>query len=88
MRVKIKLVLKDGDSLRLDIAESGHNVKTFSEKIGVDYNYLIQIANKNICPGPLVAKKIANGLGKKIEDYFSATHDCYSNQKLTGTESN
>ena len=89
MKIKIEMLLKDGEKLREDIVISGHNLKSFSRKIGISHNYLVQIANKDKNPGPVTAKKICDGLNKQIGEYFFVRSKCCSTSKAgtaTGTE--
>nr|WP_237497115.1 helix-turn-helix transcriptional regulator [Lysinibacillus sp. HST-98] len=65
-----KLLLKNGDELRSHIALKGHSLKSFSNLLGVNNNYLSAILKKRRHPSPMLAKKISNELDSKIEDFF------------------
>lgn len=76
MGIKVTVTLKDGSKLLEDIARTGCTQSKFAERIGISQPYLNQIINQEKNPGPAIAKKITDGLGKKLEDYFFIQTGC------------
>lgn len=62
--------LKDRKKVKILIAGAGKSLRDFSLETGVSHSYLSQILNGFKSPSPKVAKKIANGLGGSINDFF------------------
>lgn len=67
----IKFELIDSDKIKREIAIKGYSYRSFSRKIGISHSYLSQILNRKKMPSAPVAKKISEGLGINIEDFFS-----------------
>lgn len=68
-----KFDLKDNLDTKLQIALRGETIRSFSRSIGVSHAFLSQILNERRKPSPIVANKIAKGLGKEMEEIFLVT---------------
>lgn len=66
----ITFELKNLNDTKLLIALQGFTIRGFSKEIGVSHSFLSHILNGKRKPSPVVAKKIADGLNKKVEDIF------------------
>ena len=66
----INVRAKDPIKIRIMIGKQGKSLKRFSSSIGISDPYLSQILNNKRNPSPVVADKIARGLGKEVEDIF------------------
>lgn len=66
----LKITVKDRPELGLEVAKQGYSIRAFSKKIGVSPSFLSQIINGNSNPSPVVAKKIADGLGYETTKFF------------------
>lgn len=62
--------IKNSQEVKLLIALRGLNLRRFAQEIGISHSFLSQIINGKRNPSAVVAKKIAVGLGKEIEDIF------------------
>lgn len=62
--------LKDRKKVKVLIATAGKSLRSFSLEVGISHSYLSQILNGFKSPSPKVAKKIADGLGRSINDFF------------------
>ena len=69
-RVKMKIVIKNTESVRKDILKQGMNMRQFAEKINVTQHYWSNIMNGKRYPSAAVAKRIADELGKPIQEVF------------------
>lgn len=67
----ISCILKNAETVTILIARTGMSLRSFSNKVGISQSYLSQILKGNYNPSSVVAYKIANGLGKEIEDIFT-----------------
>lgn len=68
--MKRVLVLKDTNHLVNSIIFSGHSLTSFAKRAGVSADTMYNIIRKHQSPRPKTAKKIADGLGKKVNDIF------------------
>ena len=66
----MKIILKDTETVRKDILKQGMNMRQFAEKINVTRNYWSNIMNRKRFPSAQVAKRIADELGKSIQEVF------------------
>lgn len=77
----VKCILRNEVTTRLMIAEKMGSLKNFANEIGISQTYLTQILKCDRNPSPTIAHKIANGLGKKIEDIFLVKNVANDNLK-------
>ena len=66
----MKIVIKNTESVRKDILKRGMNMRQFSERINVTQHYWSNIMNRKRFPSAQVAKRIADELGKPIQEVF------------------
>ena len=66
----IKITVKNVEKIRYEIAKKGYSLRAFAKEINVSHSYLSQVINSKYSPSPIVAKKIAKGLNREIEDFF------------------
>jgi putative transcriptional regulator len=66
----IEIRVKDEVKTKMMIAESGNSLRSFSKHIGISHPYLCQVLNHHRNVSPITAKRISDGLGKKIDDIF------------------
>ena len=66
----MKIVIKDTEIVRRDILKRGMNMRQFAEKINVTQHYWSNIMNRKRFPSAAVAKRIADELGKTIQEVF------------------
>ena len=66
----MKIVIKDTETVRKDILKRGMNMRQFAERINVTQNYWSNIMNGKRYPSPAVAKRIADEIGKPIQEVF------------------
>ena len=66
----MKIVIKDTETVRKDVLKSGMNMRQFAERINVTQHYWSNIMNGKRYPSPAVAKRIADELGKTIQEVF------------------
>ena len=66
----MKIVIKNTESVRKDILKQGMNMRQFAEKINVTQHYWSYIMNRKRFPSAQVAKRIADELGKPIQEVF------------------
>ena len=66
----MKIVIKDTETVRRDILKRGMNMRQFAEKINVTQHYWSNIMNRKRFPSAAVAKRIADELGKTIQEVF------------------
>lgn len=64
--------LKNPSEVKEAIALLGYSQNKFANEIGVTSGYVSQVLNEERYPSPVVAFKIANGIGKKVDDIFFA----------------
>ena len=66
----MKIVIKDTETVRKDILKRGMNMRQFSERINVTQHYWSNIMNGKRYPSAAVAKRIADEIGKPIQEVF------------------
>ena len=66
----MKIVIKNAESVRKDILKRGMNMRQFSERINITQHYWSNIMNGKRYPSAAVAKRIADELGKTIQEVF------------------
>ena len=66
----MKIVIKDTESVRREILKRGMNMRQFAERINVTQHYWSNIMNRKRFPSAAVAKRIADELGKTIQEVF------------------
>ena len=66
----MKIVIKNTESVRKDILKRGMNMRQFAEAINVTQHYWSNIMNRKRFPSAQVAKRIADELGKTIQEVF------------------
>ena len=66
----MKIVIKDTESVRRDILKRGMNMRQFAERINITQHYWSNIMNGKRYPSASVAKRIADELGKTIQEVF------------------
>ena len=66
----MKIVIKNTESVRKDILKRGMNMRQFSERINVTQHYWSNIMNRKRFPSAAVAKRIADEIGKPIQEVF------------------
>ena len=66
----MKIVIKDTESVRREILKRGMNMRQFSERINVTQHYWSNIMNRKRFPSAAVAKRIADEIGKPIQEVF------------------
>lgn len=72
---KVRVTLKDRLELRLLIAMKGFSLRGFSREIGISQGYLSQILKGSKNPSPVIAFKVASGLGKEVSEIFFIHND-------------
>lgn len=70
LRMRMRLI--DPDNVKEEIALKGFSQNGFSRQINVTSSYLSKVLNQEVCPSPVVAKKISDGINVKISDIFFA----------------
>lgn len=78
--------LKDPIYVRSQIALKGYSERGFAIAIKVTSGYLSRVLNGIQDPSPVVAKKIADGIGKKISDIFFTVDGRKSDTELPKQE--
>ena len=66
----MKIVIKDTETVRKEILKRGMNMRQFSEKVDITQHYWSNIMNGKRFPSAAVAKRIADELGKTIQEVF------------------
>ena len=66
----MKIVIKDTESVRKDILKRGMNMRQFAERVDITQYYWSNIMNGKRYPSPAVAKRIADEMGKPIQEVF------------------
>ena len=67
----VTLSLKNHAEIKVLIAVSGNNLKSFAKEIDVSYSYFVNILHGNYNPSAKTAYKIAKALDKEITDLFN-----------------
>ena len=67
----MKIVIKNTESVRKDILKRGMNMRQFSERVDITQHYWSYIMNGKRYPSAAVAKRIADELGKTIQEVFN-----------------
>ena len=66
----MKIVIKDTESVRREILKRGMNMRQFAERVDITQHYWSNIMNRKRYPSAAVAKRIADELGKTIQEVF------------------
>ena len=66
----MKIVIKDTESVRKDILKRGMNMRQFAERVDITQHYWSYIMNRKRFPSAAVAKRIADEIGKPIQEVF------------------
>ena len=66
----MKIVIKDTTATKRAIYESGINFEQFAEQVGMNVSYLSQVLNRRVSVSIKMAKRIADELGKTIQEGF------------------
>ena len=66
----MKIVIKDTESVRKDILKRGMNMRQFAERINITQHYWSNIMHGKRYPSAAVAIRIADELGKTIQEVF------------------
>ena len=66
----MKIAIKDTESIRKDILKRGMNMRQFAERVDITQHYWSNIMNGKRFPSAAVAKRIADELGKTIQEVF------------------
>lgn len=83
----VRVILKDGAQLIKAIALCGLSQSKFADEVGISACYFSQLIRGERKPSPGMAKRIAEGLGKEMQDLFivevriKRTSEPNSNQK-------
>ena len=67
----MKIVIKNAESVRKDILKQGMNMRQFAEKVEITQHYWSNIMNGKRYPSAAVAKRIADEIGKPIQEVFN-----------------
>ena len=67
----MKIVIKDTETVRKDILKRGMNMRQFAERVDITQHYWSNIMNGKRYPSAAVAKRIADELGKTIQEVFN-----------------
>lgn len=66
----MKIVIKDTYATKLDIIKLGVNMRQFAERVDITQHYWSNIMNRKRFPSAAVAKRIADEIGKPIQEVF------------------
>ena len=66
----MKIVIKNTETVRKDILKRGMNMRQFAERVDITQHYWSNIMNGKRYPSAAVAKRIADELGKTIQEVF------------------
>ena len=66
----MKIVIKDTEKTKLDVIKLGMNMRQFAERVDITQHYWSNIMNGKRYPSPAVAKRIADEIGKPIQEVF------------------
>lgn len=69
----VKLMAKDPKKLLSSITLMGYTQVAYAQHVGISPSCLNYILKKKKNPSPSTAKKIADGLNKKVSDIFLTT---------------
>jgi transcriptional regulator with XRE-family HTH domain len=81
IKQRIVLIVKDSIKIRKAIALAGYTLNAYAEKIGLSGPYLSQIISGSKLSGPIVAKRICDGLDVEVKDFFLTQPMSYSTSK-------
>lgn len=66
----MKIVIKDTYATKLDIIKLGVNMRQFANRLDIGQSYLSNILQGKKNPSPALAKRIADEIGKPIQEVF------------------
>lgn len=66
----MKIVIKDTEETKSDVIKLGMNMRQFAERLGIGKSYLSNILQGKRNPSPALAKRIADEIGKTIQEVF------------------
>ena len=66
----MKIVIKDTEKTKMDIIKLGMNMRQFAERVDITQHYWSNIMNGKRYPSPAVAKRIADEIGKPVQEVF------------------
>ena len=66
----MKIVIKDTYATKLDIIKLGVNMRQFANRLDIGKSYLSNILQGKKNPSPALAKRIADEIGKPIQEVF------------------
>lgn len=66
----MKIVIKDTDATKLEVIKLGMNMRQFAERLEIGQSYLSNILRGKKNPSPSLAKRIADEIGKPIQEVF------------------
>lgn len=66
----MKIVIKDTDTTKQDVIKLGMNMRQFAERLGIGQYYWSVILNGKRSPSPALAKRIADEIGKPLQEVF------------------
>ena len=67
----MKIVIKDTYATKLDIIKLGVNIRQFANRLDIGQSYLSNILQGKKNPSPALAKRIADEIGKPIQEVFN-----------------
>lgn len=76
--------IKDVNSLKVAMAIAGHNQSTLAAAIGTSNQYISQLIRGDRVASPVMAKRIADGIGVSVEEYFFIKTGSCGEQKEAG----
>lgn len=66
----MKIVIKDTDATKLEVIKLGMNMRQFADRLEIGQSYLSNILQGKKNPSPSLAKRIADEIGKPIQEVF------------------
>lgn len=66
----ITLSLKDNQKVKVLIAKSGNDLKSFAKQADISYSYFTSILSGRYNPSVRTAKKISSALGEEMTELF------------------
>ena len=66
----MKIYIKDTNTTKRAIYESGVNFEQFAEQVGMNVSYLSQVLNRRVSVSIKMARRIAEALDAEIRDVF------------------
>ena len=66
----MKIYIKDTNTTKRAIYESGVNFEQFAEQVGMNVSYLSQVLNRRVSVSIKMARRIAEALDVEIRDVF------------------